>query len=1001
MAWHRVQRMGCDNFCKLLQRRMYTLISSKHGFLLCFGTLLLVFISALQFGEAAFEWSVIRYKNILFPYADNILHKSFQGRLCLPMPIDIVYTWVNGTDPLLLNQLNRLKTELEHRFNDSVPSAENTMDKMKSTHGNGGVKDNPEICPYKDCIALNTLVLQVHSLIKVSELKKVDEIFEKALNIYNISLKSNRKADSKQTRLIVVKFSNKETLNRAVDRSFKIKSENVVSQQAYFTSQATELGVRMRAMAMVIAINRPSDNGILLKQFLHEHFSNKLITLEFYEKENVGVLTFRDDQSYEEALKIKRGDLRFQGYALVFEPVIMVWEPFSFADAKQEDNHFSASRFADNQELRYSLRSVEKFAPWVRQIFIVTNGQIPSWLNLNNPRIKIVTHREIFSNQSHLPTFSSPAIESHLHKIPGLSKKFIYLNDDVMFGAEVWPDDFYTHSKGQKIFLSWPVPNCNEGCPATWINDKYCDKACNVSECDWDGGDCLKANAQPPSTQWRNVWANVKRARPREFCSPGCADSWIGDRYCDGACNNPSCGFDGGDCGTSQFSALHGITLREDDDEFHLPNGLRAMYFNLSEVYGEGKIIEGEQDGSYIVRSITIAQKFMSMIVTFHLNESLTSVGIRLAGYKTMNSSAVTELKFNFTVNTMFDEELEMMENVKHVDTVKTEDVPLKSAWKIPTRIYPIRIHTNDSDHFNYWNDPHTRFSPPTWPTLNSLEYFVPDIPDGCKLPANVMKDLEDLEEELKIGDITKKGYNRRKARLIKENLRLSCDQTAPTTVQSQMKMRSYMKAMTKPLSEESKERTTPTLLDTTKFSSQRRLLNQFDETRIENKGFLPWEKQQTFKQLQDRQMVQERYRTTIFHGRSLLDAFSSSLLHVNRIYNRAFGYKARKVPSHMPHMIDVNIMTELQAFFPKEFDKTSSHKLRSPRDMQFALSYFYYVIDQTQGFNVSRMFREVDVDQSGNCGTVLEMTSILRLKPNFIRSANMVTKFLGLRKGF
>ena len=59
--------------------------------------------------------------------------------------------------------------------------------------------------------------------------------------------------------------------------------------------------------------------------------------------------------------------------------------------------------------------------------------------------------QDIFQNHSHLPTFSSPAIETHIHRIPGLSQKFIYLNDDVMFGKDVWPDDFYSHSKGQKV----------------------------------------------------------------------------------------------------------------------------------------------------------------------------------------------------------------------------------------------------------------------------------------------------------------------------------------------------------------------------------------------------------------------------------------------------------------------------------------------------------------------------------------------------------------------
>lgn len=130
----------------------------------------------------------------------------------------------------------------------------------------------------------------------------------------------------------------------------------------------------------------------------------------------------------------------------------------------------SDSRFQDNEELRYSLRSIERFAPWVRHIFIVTNGQIPSWLNLDNPRVTLVSHKvrvhphelvyvvilffplqEIFPNHTHLPSYSSPAIESHLHRIPGLAQHFIYLNDDVMFGDHVWPEDFYTHQRGQKV----------------------------------------------------------------------------------------------------------------------------------------------------------------------------------------------------------------------------------------------------------------------------------------------------------------------------------------------------------------------------------------------------------------------------------------------------------------------------------------------------------------------------------------------------------------------
>jgi UDP-N-acetylglucosamine-lysosomal-enzyme len=119
---------------------------------------------------------------------------------------------------------------------------------------------------------------------------------------------------------------------------------------------------------------------------------------------------------------------------------------------------FADNHFRDNDELRYSIRSLEKYAPWIRHIYIVTNGQVPAWLNLDNPRVTIVKHSEIFENSSHLPVFSSTAIESNLDRIPCLSDTFIYFNDDVLLAAPTWPDDFITPSGVQTIYLSHPVP---------------------------------------------------------------------------------------------------------------------------------------------------------------------------------------------------------------------------------------------------------------------------------------------------------------------------------------------------------------------------------------------------------------------------------------------------------------------------------------------------------------------------------------------------------------
>lgn len=140
------------------------------------------------------------------------------------------------------------------------------------------------------------------------------------------------------------------------------------------------------------------------------------------------------------------------------------------------DDATGENRFSDKNELLYSLRSVEKYADWVRNIYIVTNGQVPSWLNTNHPQIKIVEHKDIYANKSHLPTFNSASIECHLHRIKGLSKKFIYLNDDFLFGKNVYYDDFYLNSKGYQIRLGWPAPMCAKNCPTPWLNDGICDK---------------------------------------------------------------------------------------------------------------------------------------------------------------------------------------------------------------------------------------------------------------------------------------------------------------------------------------------------------------------------------------------------------------------------------------------------------------------------------------------------------------------------------------------
>ena len=112
------------------------------------------------------------------------------------------------------------------------------------------------------------------------------------------------------------------------------------------------------------------------------------------------------------------------------------------------------ARYISHDELRYSLRSVEAYLPWINHIYIVTAGQRPDWLNEDHPLISVVDHETIFEDRDALPTFNSHAIESQLHRIPKLSERFLYVNDDVFFGRLLGKQVFYTAAGYPKFALS-------------------------------------------------------------------------------------------------------------------------------------------------------------------------------------------------------------------------------------------------------------------------------------------------------------------------------------------------------------------------------------------------------------------------------------------------------------------------------------------------------------------------------------------------------------------
>lgn len=128
------------------------------------------------------------------------------------------------------------------------------------------------------------------------------------------------------------------------------------------------------------------------------------------------------------------------------------------AEAMREPYHEDAAndaRYLSRDELLYSLRSLSMYAPWVRHVYVVTDDQVPDWLDESVPGITVVDHTEIFTDRAVLPTFNSHAIESQLHHIDGLSEHFLYFNDDMLLGAVVMPEDFF-YANG--IAMHFPSP---------------------------------------------------------------------------------------------------------------------------------------------------------------------------------------------------------------------------------------------------------------------------------------------------------------------------------------------------------------------------------------------------------------------------------------------------------------------------------------------------------------------------------------------------------------
>ncbi len=146
---------------------------------------------------------------------------------------------------------------------------------------------------------------------------------------------------------------------------------------------------------------------------------------------------------------------------LVFSWVDGSSKEFQAQRAKRMQNYIvgegdeSEARFRQIDELKYALRSIHMYAPWIRRIFVATDSDRPDWL-ADDPRVTFMPSEKFFADPSVLPTHNSQAVECQLHHIPGLAEHFLYSNDDMFFGRPVGPDMFF--SPGGSACSSRPTP---------------------------------------------------------------------------------------------------------------------------------------------------------------------------------------------------------------------------------------------------------------------------------------------------------------------------------------------------------------------------------------------------------------------------------------------------------------------------------------------------------------------------------------------------------------
>ena len=128
----------------------------------------------------------------------------------------------------------------------------------------------------------------------------------------------------------------------------------------------------------------------------------------------------------------------------------------------------------DNEEIRFCLRSILNYIPWIRKVFILMPNEKIKFLK----PIDEIEEKIIYINDKEFLGFDSAnifAFTFNLFRLDnfGISKNFIYMEDDFFIGKPLKKFDFFYYDESKKKILPFLLTKYFHEMNKTFVNNEY------------------------------------------------------------------------------------------------------------------------------------------------------------------------------------------------------------------------------------------------------------------------------------------------------------------------------------------------------------------------------------------------------------------------------------------------------------------------------------------------------------------------------------------------